>query len=288
MISIISPEERLAERRGARVLIVGPFGVGKTSLLRSLDADATLFIDIEHGSLAIDDVPVPHLRPETWPEIRDLIVRIAGANRSFQPHEPFSQAHLDRVGGLLPDIDRITTVFFDTITAASRLSFRHASAQPEAFSERGKPDLRSAYGLHAREMLLALHHLQSARGLNVILVGALESATDDYGRTEHRLVAEGQRVPREIAGIVDVVVTMHWLNFGDGTPVQRGFVCTSPNAWAYPAKDRSGRLEQLEPPDLGALITKVLSQRANQGAVLQLQEPTTVTLFNPQQKGADQ
>ena len=34
---IISPDERLAEPRGARILIVGPFGVGKTSLARTLD-----------------------------------------------------------------------------------------------------------------------------------------------------------------------------------------------------------------------------------------------------------
>ena len=161
----------------------------------------------------------------------------------------------------------ITTIFFDTVTAASRLSFRWASAQPEAFSERGKPDLRSAYGLHARELLLALHHLQSARGLNIILIGALETATDEYGRIEHRLQAEGQRVPREIAGIVDIVVTMNWINFGDGKPAQRGFVCTSPNAWGYPAqRSQSGSLEQIEPPDLGALIAKVLPPRANHGA----------------------
>jgi hypothetical protein len=34
-------------------------------------------------------------------------------------------------------------------------------------------------------------------------------------------------------------------------------VCTNPNPWGYPAKDRSGRLEQLEPPNLGALIGKL-------------------------------
>jgi hypothetical protein len=260
---IISPEERLAERRGAHILVVGPYGVGKSSLLRGLNSSTAVFVDVEHGSLAVDDVPVPHIRPETWPEIRDVIVRVAGPNRSFQPNEPYSQAHFDRVGGFLPDIERYTTVFLDTVTAASRLSFRWASAQPEAFTERGKPDLRTAYGLHAREMLLALHHLQSARGLNVVLVGALETVTDDYGRTVHQLQAEGQRVPREIAGIVDIVATMHWLDFGDGTPVQRGFVCTSPNPWGYPAKDRSGHLEQLEPPHLGALINKVLTARSN-------------------------
>jgi hypothetical protein len=282
-IPIISPEQRLAEPRGARILIVGPFGVGKTSLVRGLDSTAALLVDTENGTLAIDDLPMPHVRPQTWPELRDLIVRIAGPNRSFQPHESYSQAHFDMCGGYLPGIEsgRCHTVVFDTVTAGARLCFRWASAQPEALSERtGKPDLRGAYGLHAREFLLALHHLQSAR-VNIILIGALESVTDEYGRLEHRLQAEGQRVPREIAGIVDVVVTMHWLDFADGKPAMRGFVCTSPNPWKYPAKDRSGKLEMIEPPDLGALIRKVLPQRANRSAaadqqVTQLEgEPTT-------------
>ena len=73
---------------------------------------------------------------------------------------------------------------------------------------------------------------------------------------------EGQRVGREIGGIVDIVITMAAIDFGDGKPV-RAFVCTSPNPWGYPAKDRSGRLEQIEQPDLGTLIAKILPPRAN-------------------------
>jgi hypothetical protein len=266
---IISPEERLAEKRGARILILGPFGAGKTSLLRTLDPATTLFVDTENGALAIDDVPVPHVRPQTWPELRDLIARIAGPNRSFQPNEPYSRSHFDMCGGYLPGLEsgQYRTVFFDTVTAAARLCFRWAAAQPEAISERtGKPDTRGAYGLHAREFLLALHHLQAARELNIILIGALETVTDDYGRIEHRLQAEGQRVPREIAGIVDIVLTMNWLDFSDGKPALRGFVCTSPNSWQYPAKDRSGKLGMIEPPDLGALIRKVVPPRASHSA----------------------
>jgi len=166
------------------------------------------------------------------------------------------------------------------VTAAARLCFRWASQQPEAISERGKLDLRSVYGLHAREFLLALHHLQSARGKNVILVGALETIIDDYGRTEHRLQAEGQRVPREILGIVDIVTTMHWIDFGDGEPT-RAFVCTKPNPWQYPAKDRSGKLDQLEPPDLGALIAKILPARA---AGLAQPPQSTVLPFTKQEE----
>jgi hypothetical protein len=278
-VPIITPEQRLSESHGVRALIVGPYAVGKTSLARHLTPSATLFVDVENGALAIADLPISHMRPQTWPEIRDLIVRIAGPNRSFQPQEPYSQAHFDQCGGYLPNIERFRTVILDTVTAAARLSYRHAAAQPECITERGRFDQRSAYGLHAREMLLALHHLQGAQGLNIILIGALETVTDDYGRVEHKLQAEGQRVPREIQGIVDLVVTMQWLDFNDGKPAQRAFVCTSPNPWRYPAKDRSGHLEMIEPPNLGALIEKVLPRQANhQVAKHQPQESTTESI----------
>jgi Ni,Fe-hydrogenase I large subunit len=54
---------------------------------------------------------------------------------------------------------------------------------------------------------------------------------------------------------------MHWIDFGDGKPV-RSFVCTSPNKWNYPGKDRAGRLEQIEKPHLGELIAKLITPGA--------------------------
>ena len=225
-IQIVTPEERLAEPRGVHALITGVFGVGKTSLLRTLDPETTLFVNIENGDLAVHDVTVPHVRPQTWQELRDLIVKIAGPNPSFGKNEAFSQAHFDHVGGFLPGIENYRTIFFDTVNAATRLCFRWASGQPEAFTERGKADLRSVYGLaRARIPAGAAPSAKRARSLNVILINALETVTDDYGRTEHRLQMEGQRVPREIPGIVDQVITMAAIDFGDGKPI-RAFVCT--------------------------------------------------------------
>jgi AAA domain len=257
-MKIISADERLAEQRGAKILIVGPTGVGKTTQLRTLDPASVLFVDIEAGDLPVQDLPLDSVRVDDWSTARDLACRIGGPNPSFAPTACYSQAHYEAVGGALENLDRYDTIFVDSITAISRLSFRWAEQQPEARSERtGAKDLRGAYGLHAREMLMWLHQLQHARGKNVIFVGILERVVDEFNHAEFQLQMEGQKVPREIGGIVDQVVTYQWVDFGDGKPA-RAFVCTSPNKWKYPAKDRSGRLEQLEKPDLGELIAKLI------------------------------
>jgi len=62
--------------------------------------------------------------------------------------------------------------------------------------------------------------------------------------------------PLTVDGIVDRIVTMQYVDFGDGKPI-RAMVCASPNAFGYPAKDRSGRLEQIEEPHLGKWLSKL-------------------------------
>lgn len=261
-MKIISADERLRERRGAKVLIVGPTGVGKTSLLRTFaDPAHVLFVDIEAGDLAVIDLPVPTIRLDDWPSARDLACRIGGPNISFPPTACYSPAHFEAVGGFLENLDRYVTIFIDSLTAVSRLSFRWAEQQPESYSERsGRKDLRGAYGLHAREMILWLNQLQHARGKNIIFVGILERNIDDFNVATWQLQSEGSKTSRELPGIVDQIITYQFLDFGDGKPPIRGFVCSNPNPWNFPAKDRSGRLDQIEKPDLGKLLTKLTNQ----------------------------
>jgi AAA domain-containing protein len=102
-----------------------------------------------------------------------------------------------------------------------------------------------------------LNQLQHARGRDVVFVAILERVVDDLNIATWQPQIEGSKTSRELPGIVDEIITMQWVDFGDGKPV-RAFVCTSPNPWQFPAKDRSGRLEQLEPPDLGKLIAKLI------------------------------
>jgi len=256
---IISADERLREQRGAKILLVGKPGVGKTTQLTTLHASSVLFVDSEAGDLSVRDFPADTIRLKTWREARDLAVRIGGPNPNFAPHMCYSQKHFETVGGWLEDLPRYKTIFADSITSISRLSFQHASQQPEAFSERtGQKDLRGAFGLHARELLQWLHQLQHAREKNVVFVAILENVVDEFGRNlGYQVQMEGSKVPREISGIIDELIVMDWIDFGDQKPT-RAFVCTSPNKWNFPAKDRSGKLQQVEEPNLGKLIAKLV------------------------------
>jgi len=260
-MKIISATERLAEKRGAKVLLLGPTGIGKTWQLRTLEPELTLFVDSEAGDLAVLDWPVPTIRIDDWSSACDLACRIGGPNKSFPPTACYSPAHFEAIGGYLPELDRYQTIFVDSLTAITRLSFRHAEQQPESTSERtGKKDTRAAYGLHGRQMILWLNQLQHARVKNIVFVGILERIFDELRHAEWQLQAEGGKTSRELPGIIDEIVSYQFLGFGDGKPPMRGFVCTNPNPWGFPAKDRSGRLNLLEPPDLGQLLRKLTSK----------------------------
>ena len=259
-LRIVSADERLAEARGVKACILGKSGEGKTSLLFSLPTETTLFADLEAGDLAVQDWPGSTIRLRTWQECRDFAVFIGGPNPALRDDQPYSAAHHAAiVAEYAPSLslDAFDTIFIDSITVAGRLCFQWCRGQPEAFADRtGKADIRGAYGLHGREMLAWLTHLQHTRARNVIFVGILDEKLDDFNRRVFSPQIEGSKTGLELPGIVDEVLTLAQIKGQDGNPF-RAFVCQTLNPWGFPAKDRSGRLDMLEEPHLGRLFEKI-------------------------------
>ena len=260
-MKIIKASERMKARGGIKSVILGPSGIGKTTLLKTLPEATTLFFDLEAGDLAVEGWQGDAVRPRTWEDCRSLAALIAGPNPALRNEQPYSLAHYNHVSadGAAEQFAAYDTVFIDSITVAGRLCFQWAQGQPEAMSEKtGKPDTRGAYGLHGREMLAWMSQLQHARDKTIVFVGILDQKEDDYGRSNWVAQIEGSKVGRELPGIVDQVITYQELQTEDGVKY-RGLICTSPNPWGYPAKDRSGRLDQIEQPHLGKLFAKIKS-----------------------------
>lgn len=211
-LPIISADERLAEKRGVKGVLVGKAGIGKTSQLWSLPPERSLFFDLEAGDLAVEGWQGDTLRPRTWAECRDFAVFIGGPNPALRDDQPFSQAHFDAVCARFGDpgvLEKYETVFVDSITVAGRLCLQWCKGQPQAYSEKtGKPDSRGAYGLLGQEMIGWLVHLQHARGKNVWFVGILDERLDDFNRRVFSLQIEGTKTGLELPGIVDEVVTL--------------------------------------------------------------------------------
>lgn len=236
----------------------------QNSLIKTLDTKTSMFVNMEAGMLSIQDWRGDHIDIRDWESARDLMCLLGGPNPAMRPDQTYSHAHYEHVKSKYGNIlDKYTTVFWDSLTDASRLALQWAKGQPQAFSEKtGKPDMRGAYGLLAQELITWARHAQHTRGKNVWLVGLLDQKKDDYGRTTWEMQIEGSKAGLEIPGLIDQVISMVEMQTEDGTPY-RAFVCKRPNQWGYPAGDRSGRLDMIEEPHLGKLMEKIRSGKRN-------------------------
>ena len=265
---IIDAEPRLKEKRGHKIVIGGPSGVGKTTLVRTLPSESTLFMDLEAGDAAIQNWYIDVIRPRTWEECRDFACYLGGANPALNEDQIYSASHYERVcqeyGNPTEMLSKYETIFVDSITVAGRLCFQWWQGQPDCKTSSGRLDTRAAYGMQGREMMAWLTHLQHIRDKNVIFVGILDSKVDDYNRTNYDLQIEGSKTGRELPGIVDEVITMAIMPGNEDTPPYRAFVCHTLNEWGYPAKDRSGNLDLIEEPNLGKLLNKISGKEPTQ------------------------
>ncbi len=269
-LHIINAKARLQRHTGVKMVIFGTFGIGKTALLTTLE-EPTLCVDMEAGLLSVQHWSGDSVSVRTWEEARDIACLAGGANPALRPGQPYSVSHYQQVRrhyGNAIDLSAYSCVFIDSITVASRLCFQWATSQPSALSERtGKPDNRAAYGLLAQEMIAWINQFQHIPDKDIVFVGLLSQKMDEHQQAMWVPQCEGSKTAHELPGIVDEVISLVALKSNDNSAPTRQFVCQTLNPWDYPAKDRSGRLDLLEPAHLGKLLAKIKTPLAKPAPV---------------------
>ena len=280
-LRLITASERLQqEATKTTALIAGPPKIGKTTLAMDFDPETTLFVDFEAGTELIQDwLPYAHHSEtiRTWEDAVDLICLIGGVDPASPSGDMFSVDHHSRVAkehAKFP-MDRISTIFTDSVTELSKRCLVWAQQQPEAFAwnqKRGEwaPDVRGMYGLIGRSMPRVLKHLQYAPAKTIVYVAGLECYVDDATKRETwRIEMAGQATSTALPYIVSNIISYDLFDWSDVTegwlhnPIKgstRGFVCQRQNPFNLPAGNRAPRnrpLEMMEEPNLRKLIEKI-------------------------------
>lgn len=259
-LKIITKDERLKTQTGITVVVTGPAGIGKTSLLKTIDTP-TICLDIEDGMGSVKDWKGESITIKTWNQLRDIACLLGGPNPAARSDQPYSQKHYEHVCDRDQDtaqkLSKYQCIFFDSLSFASKLCLTWAQSHPDVFSEKtGRTNGLAAFGKLGQEMIDWLIQLQHIKDKDIILTAGLERSLDEFNRPVWSIQCEGNKASNAIPGIVDEVISMVGLKNNEGKEV-RSFVCHTLNPWEYPAKDRIGCLNMVEEPHFGKLLTKI-------------------------------
>ena len=115
-------------------------------------------------------------------------------------------------------------------------------------------DGRAAYGEMATQMTSIIRAFRDLPGKNVLMTAKAEKSQDETGRILYSPSMPGNKVGQALPYFFDLVIALRVERDGDGV-TQRALLCQPDGLWS--AKDRSGKLDQWEAPDMGEIIRKI-------------------------------
>jgi hypothetical protein len=115
-------------------------------------------------------------------------------------------------------------------------------------------DPRQAYGAMQEQMADIIRAFRDLPGRHVYMSAKLEKTQDEMGRVLYAPSMPGNKTGQALPYFFDEVLALRVEKDSENN-TQRALMCDSDGLWL--AKDRSGKLDAWEAPDLGAVIAKI-------------------------------
>ena len=207
---------------GVKVLVYGQAGAGKTSLIKSLPKPIVL--SAEGGLLSIQDADLPFIEIASMEDLREAYEWLTSSD----------------------DAKAYQSVALDSISEIAEVCLNH--------EKKVNKDPRAAYGAMQEQMADIIRAFRDLPGRHVYMSAKLEKTQDEMGRVLYAPSMPGNKTGQALPYFFDEVLALRVEKDGEGA-TQRALMCDSDGLWL--AKDRSGKLDAWETPDLTAIIAKI-------------------------------
>lgn len=210
---------------GVKVLVYGAAGAGKTSLISTLPNPVIL--SAEGGLLSLQGTDIPYIEISNMGDLGEAYQWVTGSDEARE----------------------FTSVALDSISEIAEVVL---SAEKKTAK-----DPRQAYGAMQEQMTDLIRAFRDVPHKHVYFSAKVEKTQDEMGRIMYYPSMPGNKVGQQLPYFFDEVLALRVEKDADGVS-QRALMCEPDGLWT--AKDRSGRLDSWEAPDLGAIIKKIGGQ----------------------------
>jgi hypothetical protein len=215
---------------GIKVLAYGRSGAGKTRLAAT--APKPIIISAESGLLSLQNMQLPYLTVKTLDEVFEAYKLVTS---NVAPYNTFQTIIVDSISEIM-----------EVLLAAEK---------------KGNKDPRKAYGALADRGVELARAFRDIPNKNVIILAKEESWKDDNtGITTIQPSLPGSKLGPSLPYYFDEVFRVET---GKDTTVvpHKDWTALRCKADQYStAKDRSGKLNEYEPHDIGAIFNKILGR----------------------------
>jgi len=207
---------------GVKLLVYGQAGAGKTSLIPTLPNPIVL--SAEGGLLSIADAELPYIEITTMAELQEAYKWLAESAEAAQ----------------------FESVAIDSISEIAEVCLN--------YEKKVNKDPRAAYGAMQEQMADIIRVFRDLPAKHVYMSAKLEKTQDEMGRILYAPSMPGNKTGQSLPYFFDEVLALRVERDAEGNS-QRALMCDSDGLWL--AKDRSGKLESWEAPDLSMIIAKI-------------------------------